>query len=158
MYLDTQKRQAGASTQQQASRVHTVSKLRSLGNSLAKVLADFDLVDSRYSIRETCADPDRETIVSTESREREIETKTLCRPCLSTVKISIKSLSGKLNWPSEERKCLSRNCMKLRQTWRWNIGKSEIQVCGSSWGQSGVRISTISTTTSESVGRSGSKR
>ena len=38
-----------------------------------------------------------------------------------TVKISTKSLSGKLNWPSEEREWLSKKCMKLRQKWRPNI-------------------------------------
>ena len=44
-----------------------MSKPGSLGKSLTKVLADHDSVDSRNRIRETCADPDRETVVSTVS-------------------------------------------------------------------------------------------
>ena len=51
-----------------ASTVPTVSKLGSFGNSLTKVLADYDSVDSRNGIREACADLDRETVVSTLSR------------------------------------------------------------------------------------------
>ena len=60
MYLDTQERQAAA-----ASRVPTVSKPGSLGNSPWKQLAEYESVDSRNSIRETGADLDRETFVST---------------------------------------------------------------------------------------------
>ena len=48
-----------------ASSVPTVSKLGSLGKSFTQVLADFHSVDSRTSIRETCADMDREAVVST---------------------------------------------------------------------------------------------
>ena len=48
-----------------ANRIPTVSKLGSLGNSLTKMLADYDSVDSRNSIRETCTDQDREIVVST---------------------------------------------------------------------------------------------
>ena len=52
-------RHSGASSSSKhsaaASRVPTVSKLGSLGSSLTKVLADYDSVDSRNSIRETCA-------------------------------------------------------------------------------------------------------
>ena len=39
-----------------------MSQLVSLGNSLTNVLEDYDSVDSRDSIRETCADLDRETV------------------------------------------------------------------------------------------------
>ena len=42
-----------------------LSKQSSLGNNLTKVLADNDSVDSRYSIRASCADSERETVVST---------------------------------------------------------------------------------------------
>ena len=62
MYLDTQGRQAAA------SRVPTVLKLESRGTSLWTQLADYESVDSRHGIRETCADPERETAVSTPFR------------------------------------------------------------------------------------------
>ena len=42
-----------------------MSKRGSLGSSLWKRLADYESVDSRHSIRDTCADLDRETVVST---------------------------------------------------------------------------------------------
>ena len=64
-----------------ASRVRTLSKLGSFGNSIWKQWADYESVDSRNSFRETCADLERETIVVTLSglnqTGREIETKTL---------------------------------------------------------------------------------
>ena len=41
-----------------------MSKLGALGTSLTKVLADRDSVVGRTSIKETCADMDRETVVS----------------------------------------------------------------------------------------------
>ena len=53
MYFDILELQAAA------SRVPTVSKPGSLGNSLTKVLADDDSVDRRTGIRKTCADLDR---------------------------------------------------------------------------------------------------
>ena len=43
-----------------ASKVPTVSKLGPFGNGLWKQLADYESVDSRSSVRETCADLDRE--------------------------------------------------------------------------------------------------
>ena len=47
-----------------ASTVLTLLKLGSLGTCLTKVLADCDSVASRTGIKETCADMDRETVVS----------------------------------------------------------------------------------------------
>ena len=47
-----------------ASRVPTLLKLVSLGTSLTKVSADYDSVASLTGIKETCADVDRETVVS----------------------------------------------------------------------------------------------
>ena len=47
------------------SRDPTVSKPGSLGNSLTKVLPDYDSVDSRNIIRENCADLEKETVLST---------------------------------------------------------------------------------------------
>ena len=47
-----------------ASRVTTLLNLGSLGTSLTKVSADYDSVASRTGIKETCADMDRETVVS----------------------------------------------------------------------------------------------
>ena len=47
-----------------ANRVHTLLKLGSLGTNLTKVSADCDSVVSRTGIKETCADMDRETVVS----------------------------------------------------------------------------------------------
>ena len=57
----------GASSSSQhsaASWVPTMSKLGALGASLTKVLADRDSVVGRTGIKETCADMDRETVVS----------------------------------------------------------------------------------------------
>ena len=45
-----------------------MSKLWSFGNSLWKQLADYETVDSRNSLKETCADLDTETVVSTSFR------------------------------------------------------------------------------------------
>ena len=47
-----------------ASTVPTLLKLGSLGTSLTKVLADCGSVASYTGIKETCADMDRETVVS----------------------------------------------------------------------------------------------
>ena len=47
-----------------ASTVPTLSKLGSLGTGLRKLSADYDSVASRTSIKETCADMDHETVVS----------------------------------------------------------------------------------------------
>ena len=44
------------------------------------------------------------------------------------MKISTKSLNGTLNLPCEEKNWLSKDYTKLRQTWRSNIGKREIQI------------------------------
>ena len=55
-------RHSGASS---SSKLLTVSKLGSLRTRLTKVLADYNSFDSRNSIRVTCADLDRETVVST---------------------------------------------------------------------------------------------
>ena len=60
-------------------------------------------------------------------RRREIETKSL-QTLRETGKISTKYLNGKLNWSSEEKNWLSKDCSKLRQTWRSNIGKRENQI------------------------------
>ena len=60
-------RHSGASSSSQhtaASTVPTLLKLGSLGTGLRKLSADFDSVACRTSIRETCADTDRETVVS----------------------------------------------------------------------------------------------
>ena len=66
--LDVPRHSGASSTSQHsaaASRVPTVSKQGPLGNSLWKQLADSDSVDIRNSIKETCADLDRETVVPT---------------------------------------------------------------------------------------------
>ena len=77
---------SGASNSSQhsaARRVPTLLKLDSLKTGLTKVLADYHCVARRTGIKETCADVDRETVVSSlfgsVSRGREIETKTLCK-------------------------------------------------------------------------------
>ena len=80
-------RHSGASSSSQhtaASRVPTLLKLGSFRTGLRKVSADFDSVAGRTSIKETCADMDRETVLfqvcsSPCQRERGIETKTLCK-------------------------------------------------------------------------------
>ena len=124
-------RHSGASSRSQrtaaASRVPTVSKRGSLGIASGngwQIMSRFTVVIALGTLVQT----QTQKPLFPNQDGREIETKTLCRPCLLTWKISIKSLSGKVNWPSEERKWLSRNCMTLRQTWRLNIGKREIQM------------------------------
>ena len=60
-------RHSGASSSSQqtaANRVTTLSKLGALGTSSWNQLADYESVDSRNGIRETCANMDRETVVS----------------------------------------------------------------------------------------------
>ena len=60
-------RHPGASSSSQhsaASRIPTLSKLGELGTSLTKVMANRDFVVEQYSNKETCADMDRETVVS----------------------------------------------------------------------------------------------
>ena len=69
--------------------------------------ADYDSIASRTGIKETCADMDRGTVVSSlfgsvSKKKREIETKTFCKTLRDRQKIS-KSLKGKLNWPCEEK-------------------------------------------------------
>ena len=56
-----------------------MSQIGALGTSLTKVLADRDSVASKTSIKETCADMDRETVVSSlfesvskEKRDRDL--------------------------------------------------------------------------------------
>ena len=65
-YEATPRHSGGSSSSQHtaASRVPTLLKLGSLGTSLPKVSADYDSVASGTSIKETCADMDRETVVS----------------------------------------------------------------------------------------------
>ena len=75
-------RHSGASSSSQhlaASKVSTLSKLGASGTSLPKVLADRDSVVGRTSIKETCADMERETVfsslvesVSREKRDRDL--------------------------------------------------------------------------------------
>ena len=112
-------------------RVHPLLKRCSLGTGLTKVGAVSDSLPSRISIKETCADIDRETVVSSllgsMSRGSEIVIKTLCKH-RETGKISTKSLKGKLNWPREERNWPSKDYTKLRQTWRSSIGRREILI------------------------------
>ena len=112
-------------------RVPPLLKLCSLGASLTKMGADSDSLPGRTSIKETCADIDRETVVSSlfgsMSRRREIVIKTLCKH-RETGKISTKPLNGRLNWSREEKNWLSKDFSKLRQTWRSSTGRREIQI------------------------------
>ena len=71
-------RASSSSQQTAASRVPTLLKLGSSGTSLTKVSAGYDSVASQTSIKETCADMDHETVVSSlfgsvskEKRDRE---------------------------------------------------------------------------------------
>ena len=128
-------RHSGASSNSQhtaASRIPTLLKLGSSGTGLATVLADYHSVDSRNSIRETCADLDRETFcfqsfLGLNQKGREIEIKTLCKHC-ERGKISTKSLNGKLNWLCEEKNWLSKDYTKLRQTGTLSTRRKEIQI------------------------------
>ena len=97
-------------------------KLGALGTSLKKVLADRDSVVSRTSIKEICADIDREIVasslfesVSREKRDRDLNVvQNFKRPATSPQQ----SLNGKL-----------KDFTKLRQTWRSNVGKEEFGYC-----------------------------
>ena len=84
------------------------------------------IVASRTSIKETCADMDHETVVSSlfvsVSKVKRDRDQNVVHTLRET------SLNGKLNWPCEEKNWLSKNYMKLRQTWRSNIGKREIRI------------------------------
>ena len=64
--LDLPRHSGGSSCSQHtaASRVPTSLKLGSSGTGLRKLSADYDSVASRTSIKETCADMDREIVVS----------------------------------------------------------------------------------------------
>ena len=60
-------------------------------------------------------------------RWREIETKTLCKHW-ETGRISTTSLNGQLNWPCEEKNCLSKDYTKLSRMWRLSIGKNKVDM------------------------------
>ena len=60
-YFDSPELQAVSSIRL-ASRVHTSLKHGSTGTSLTNVSADYDSVESRTSITDTCADMDREPV------------------------------------------------------------------------------------------------
>ena len=64
IYFDILEHPAAASIRQQASRVPTLLNLGSSGTSPTKVSADYESVSSRTGIKETCANMDRETVVS----------------------------------------------------------------------------------------------
>ena len=118
-------RHSGASSSKHTAAASTVPTVSgSSRNCLWRQSADYESVDSRNSIWETGADLDRETVVSTgEERSRSKRCALVKRQNIFT-----KSLNGKLKWPSEERRWLSRNCMKLKQKWRRNIGKRDILI------------------------------
>ena len=114
-----------------ASTVPTLWKRGWFGTSPKKLSANYVSVASRTSTKESCADMDRETVVSSffwsvlkgkRNRDQHVV------QTLRGRKISTKSLNGELNWPSEEKNWLSKDFSKLRQTWRSNIGKREILI------------------------------
>ena len=83
-------------------------------------------------MKETCADMDRETVVSSlfgslSKGKRESRPKR-CANIESQTKSQPNSLNGKLNWLREEENWLSKDYTKLRKTRRWNIGKREILI------------------------------
>ena len=110
-----------------ASRVPTA--LGSWGNCLWKQMADYESVDSRSGIRETGANLDRESVVSTffssqseGKRDRDQNVVHSSRDRKSPQN----PWTEKLTRSSEEREWLIRNCIALRQKLRREIGKREI--------------------------------
>ena len=94
--------------------------------------ADYDSIASRTGIKETCADMDRGTVVSSlfgsvSKKKREIETKTLCKTLRDRQKFS-KSLKGKLNWPCEEKTGSAKIIRSRGRRGESNIAKREIQI------------------------------
>ena len=93
-----------------------------------KVLAECDYVLGRTSIKETCADRDRETLVSSlfesvsrEKKDRDQNVVQTLRDWQNLHRILQRKAGLAENW-------LSKNYFKLRQTWRSKIGKREIQI------------------------------
>ena len=93
--------------------------------------AESDSLPCRTSIKETCADIDRETVVSSllgslskAKRDRDQNVVQILRDRQSFHKI----LERKAELPCDEKNWLSKDYTKLRQTWRSNIGKGEIQI------------------------------
>ena len=124
----------GASSSSQhttAIRVHPLLKQGSLGTGLTEVGAESDSLPCRTSIKETCVDIDRETVVSSllgslskAKRDRDQNVVQILRDRQSFHKI----LERKAELPCDEKNWLSKDYTKLRQTWRSNIGKGEIQI------------------------------
>ena len=127
MYLNTQERPAAASTQPQQAEFPACLDHQAIasGNSwqivsrLTVVLASRKLVQIGQRM---CGSNYVQFSVMSEDRGRDQ------KKVLQSLKdrIFTKPLNGKLNWPCEERKWLSENCMKLRQKWRQKIGRREI--------------------------------
>ena len=113
-----------------ASTVPTLLKPGSVGTSFRKLVADFDSLASQTSSRKLAADVDHETNVPSvsESVSKGRERPKRCENIERQTKCPHKSLSGKLNWPCEEKKWFRKHFSKLRQTWRSNIGKQEIRI------------------------------
>ena len=114
-------RHSGASSSSQhtaASRVPTLLKLGSLGTGLTKVSADYASVASRTSIKETCAEMERETVVSSLFGSVSKEKRDRDQNVVRTLK-DRQNLHKILEWKAEqavrgEKKWFA----KLRQTWR----------------------------------------
>ena len=120
---------ASSSSQHKASStVPTLLKLGSLVTNLTKVLADCDsLASPRKLVRTLIVKQLFQVFSALCQREREIETKTLCK-LSETGNIFTKSLGGKLNWPREEKNWFSKDFLIVRQMWRSNIGKRENRI------------------------------
>ena len=127
----------------------------SLGCCLWKQLADYDSVDSQNSIRETGAELDRETVVSTLFRSESRGKRDRDQNVVQSFRYR-ENLHKILEWKAE----LAVRGEKLAQQKLYAAEAEEEAKFGycSSWNQLAVRVPTISATTSKSMGRSGSKR
>ena len=158
IYLDITEHQATASTRQQAE-FPLCGKLGSSGTSLTKVSADYDSGASPTSTTETCADMDRERVVSSLFGSATTEQRgSSPKRCAN-----IWSQATPPQNPWTERRIARRTSGSAKKIWSRGrrggekLGNEKFGYC-CWWDQSGVWISTITARSCKSMGRSGSKR
>ena len=125
---------SGASSSSQhtaASTVPTLLKLGSSGTSLRKLSADYDSVASRTSIKETCANMDRETVVSSlfesVSKEKRDRDQNVVRTLKDRRNLHLEREVELAAWGEKI------GSAKILRSWGrrggdWNVGKKEILI------------------------------
>ena len=88
-------------------------KLDSLGTSSRRLIACYDSVASRAGIKGTCADMDRESVVSSLFGSMSKEKRDRDQSVVQTLKKTL--LNRKLKCPPEEKNWLSKDHTKLMQ-------------------------------------------